>query len=154
MSVLTWTEARVAQLHQLHADHGNSEIAHRLGISKRAVDARIGREYRAGTLRQKHPEQSRPWKPRFVPPPAAPLPRLAIKPSAPSFIASLLLPIAPARSCLWPMWPHQQRAPQPPVYCGAAVKLGCSYCGPHARMAFDARPPRPPFVGPLLATGR
>jgi hypothetical protein len=58
MNDLTWTEARVARLHQLHASGCTKvEIARQLGLTKNAVTGRLAREYQAGTL---YPREPRP----------------------------------------------------------------------------------------------
>ncbi|PZR08156.1 MAG: hypothetical protein DI532_22430 [Azospirillum brasilense] len=37
-------------------------------------------------------------------------------------------------TCQWPLWGDER--PGEPVFCGAPVREGCSYCAAHARRAF------------------
>lgn len=41
-------------------------------------------------------------------------------------------PIAPARTCWYPLWADGARPPSPPKFCGAQPAwIGCSYCQAH-----------------------
>jgi hypothetical protein len=106
------------------------EIGARLGLT---VGQIVGLVRRRGW-----PHRPRVVPVRVVPPePVVPVP----EPPPPSVRAAPKPPPPPPATCQWPLWAHDERAPKPPRFCGAAVVPGLSYCREHERVCF-IRPPR------------
>jgi hypothetical protein len=131
-----WTPAELERLRELHGSGASRHhIAAVLGMSLGAVIGKLGREYRAGRLAptKVSSDSHRNIRRREL----ARAARLGA-PSAPRqhYRARYALPgpIAAPRSCQWPLWAHNDRAPKPPIYCNAALDVG-SYCRQHHRLA-------------------
>ena len=47
-------------------------------------------------------------------------------------------PAVEREGCRFPMWPHNTRTPNPPLFCDAAKQPRISYCAEHAKLCFTA----------------
>jgi len=149
-----WTRERVAKLHRLfHAANDaqdfRQDMARQLGVTMFALIARLGREYRAGTLIPKMPQRVNKPKSKRVRkrnhvrrprPPRTPEGETPIPPWTPPEIDSTLLTPAPpgsAARCQWPLWANDvPRVPKDPKFCALPCKPGYSFCPEHCRIAF------------------
>ena len=137
-----WSPVEAEQLHALWAarddndnpSYSRAEIARRMGLSERSIVGRLGREFKAGTLKQRRPHVSVQRGAKAVTlarartaSPAAPrLPRRQPPRSG---------PIPPPRSCQWPLWGNGE-APRPPTYCDEPIVPSHPYCHDHCKLAF------------------
>jgi hypothetical protein len=132
-----WTPAELERLGELHASGASRRhIASILGMSLGAVIGKLGREYRAGRLVPPTKASSDSYRnirrrelARLAPSAASSAPRQHYRARY-----TLPGPIAAPRSCQWPLWAHNDRAPRPPIFCNAALDVG-SYCRQHHRLA-------------------
>lgn len=136
-----WTEARVANLRKLWADGlSASQIAMRLGgVSRNAVIGKVHREQLPGrkTRIQDKPKRRKPRialtfvRPERRPPPHPPLPYTVAPIEAPPPLLTPLLDLQP-QQCRWPVGDPGEVSF---AFCGR--QADGSYCGAHARAAFQ-----------------
>lgn len=106
---------------------GARRIAASMSISRAAIER---------FLKQMGPQRAAPGKSIESSPKEAarPLDCEAIVPLRVSRTGSSELP--QSGGCKWPVWAHQDRAPRPPVFCGAPREPGRPYCSDHCEVAY------------------
>jgi GcrA cell cycle regulator len=129
-----WDEQKIQNLIVLRGEGlSTAEIGKRLRVSPNAV---VGKANRLGLEKRPSPI----------------LPRLSdeerakrVRPKrtdALAFLQSVLplqQPIAPPRTCQWPMWAHNERPGLNPRFCGVRAEAGRPYCKCHWAKAHTPR---------------
>ena len=149
---MTWNEARVEVLKELHNDGWtSSQIAARLGVTRCAVCGKIAR---LGLTRAKPAPRTAsrarraPRHKQTTPMPASQrgrdhrghLEALPLPSPAETDIPRVSLLDASDRACRWPCAGVEAIAAGLPYYCGIKKVPGLPYCEAHSRRAF-ATPP-------------
>jgi GcrA cell cycle regulator len=142
---LNWKPDVMQLLEELWAQHDIpiSEIAKKIGVSTSAATCKAHRMKLpsrpstttggrprgiAETTKRKHVATSvRPVTPATInqPPP----------PPRPDLPLWMTLPTSPAKTCQFPLWPHNTPTPRPAKFCGVATAFG-SWCAEHAGQVY------------------
>lgn len=144
---MTWTlelVQRMQKLHKQYAEHHTRgwrrEMSQLLGVRETQLIAKLGRAYQRGQLKPIYTGHAwHPPKPKPKPPPKPkPKPKQIMMP----YVAPVVRQPVVVRTCQFPMWPHNARAPMPPCYCGNKVDEGSSWCSVHRKQVYIPVRPR------------
>ena len=145
-----WADADLVRLRELRGQGMSaSRIAVVMGRKKGAVLFRMAAlglsterlSRRPRKSRALAPEMRKPRPPRVVVAAPRPVAEPPVKRTAPAPVQAV-----DGRGCQFPLWGNADRAPYPPLFCGAPVSAG-SWCDECRRVVFA--PPRPAnmFIG-------